>query len=83
VLNYQTGTGVAVELGADVCADQIQFHGTFSGRGTICGAIAFILNLTGFIEGFYSSSSDEMISYITLVGTSAGFTLCSLFLLQL
>ncbi|MDQ3021427.1 MAG: hypothetical protein M3R36_12790 [Bacteroidota bacterium] len=56
VLNYQSGTGVVVEPGADVCADQIKINGTFSGGGPICGGIVYVLNLTGFIEGFFNSS---------------------------
>ncbi|MDQ3019143.1 MAG: hypothetical protein M3R36_01020 [Bacteroidota bacterium] len=62
VLNYQSGTGVVIQPGADVCADQVVINGTFSGGGTICGSIAYSLNLTAFIQGFYNPSSNSMIS---------------------
>jgi len=62
VLNYQTGTGVVVQPGADICADQVIINGTFSGGGTICGANAYVLNLTALIQGFYNPSFDIMIS---------------------
>lgn len=62
VLNYQSGTGIVVEPGADVCADQVIINGTFSGSGTICGSTPYILNLSALIEGFYSSSSNTMVS---------------------
>ncbi|MDQ3020236.1 MAG: hypothetical protein M3R36_06670, partial [Bacteroidota bacterium] len=62
VLNYQSGTGVVVQPGADVCADQVIINGTFSGGGTICGRTAYVLNLTALIQGFYNSSSNTMVS---------------------
>lgn len=61
VLDYQTGTDMVIQPGADVCADDININGTFSGGGTICGSSAFVMNLTAFIQGFYSSSSDIMV----------------------
>lgn len=62
VLNYQTGTGIVVEQGADMCADQVIINGVFSGGGTICGGTAYTLNLTAFIQGFYNSSLNTMVS---------------------
>jgi len=35
--NFQSGTGIVVEAGADICADSVIINGTFSGTGTICG----------------------------------------------
>jgi len=61
VMNYQTGTGIEVQPGADICADQVNLNGNFSGGGTICGSTSYVLNLTAFIEGFYNSSSHTMI----------------------
>jgi len=62
VLDYQPGTGIVVETGADICADTVIINGTFSGGGTICGSTAYVMNLTAFIQGFYNSSSNIMIS---------------------
>jgi len=62
VLDYQTGTVVVIEAGADVCADDININGEFSGGGTICGAAAYVFNLTAFIQGFYNPSTNSMIS---------------------
>jgi len=61
VLEYQTGTVVVIEAGADVCADDININGEFAGGGTICGAAAFVFNLTVFIQGFYNPSTNSMI----------------------
>ncbi len=62
VMDFQTGTVIEIQPGADVCADDININGTFAGGGTICGAAAYALNLTAFIQGFYNSSSNFMIS---------------------
>ena len=61
IMNYQTGTTIEVQTGASVCADSVIISGTFTGGGTICG-FNYTLNLIAFIEGFYDSSSDVMIS---------------------
>ncbi|MDQ3022715.1 MAG: hypothetical protein M3R36_19445 [Bacteroidota bacterium] len=61
-LNYQAGTGVVIQPGADVCADKVTINGTFSGGGTICGATAYVLNLTVFIQGFYNPASNTMVA---------------------
>jgi len=61
-LDYQTGTGLIIQPGADVCADDVIINGTFSGGGTICGGTAYVLNLTAVIQGFYDASSNLMIS---------------------
>ncbi len=62
VLHYQTGTGIEVQPGADVCADQVVINGALSGGGTICDGTIYNLNLTVFIEGFYNSILDIMVS---------------------
>lgn len=67
VLNYQSGSGVVVQPGADVCADQIQINGTFSGGGTLCGSTPYVLTLTAFIQGFYNSLSNTMISDTVII----------------
>ncbi len=61
VLNYQSGTGLEVQTGASVCADNVIMNGTFTGGGTVCGLFSTI-NLTAFIEGFYNPASNIMIS---------------------
>ncbi len=61
VLDYQTGTGLEIQTGADVCADQININGTYSGGGTICGGSAYILNITAFIQGFYDPATNFMV----------------------
>ncbi|MBK7159935.1 MAG: hypothetical protein IPH77_15740 [Ignavibacteria bacterium] len=61
VLNYQSGTGLEVQTGASVCADNVIMNGTFTGGGTLCGLFS-TLNLTAFMEGFYNSASNIMIS---------------------
>jgi hypothetical protein len=61
-MNYQSGTGIVVQPGADICADNITINGSFSGGGTICGGAAYILNLKAFIEGFYNSSLNTIVS---------------------
>lgn len=61
VMNFQNGTAVEVQAGADICADQININGTFSGSGTICGGPVYLLNLTLIIQGFYNSSLDVMV----------------------
>jgi len=62
VIDYQTGTGLTIQPGADVSADIVNINGTYTGGGTINGSTAYVLNLTAFIEGFYNSSSNFMIS---------------------
>jgi hypothetical protein len=61
VLDYQTGTGLEIQTGADVCADQININGAYSGGGTICGGSAYILNIIGFIQGFYDPATNFMV----------------------
>lgn len=61
VLDYQTGTGVEIQSGADVCADDVIINGTFIGGGTVCGAAAYGLNLTAILQGFYNPSTNFMI----------------------
>lgn len=61
VIEFEIGTGLFVGSGADVSADLIIFHGTFSGEGTINGGYGYTLNLTATIEGFYNSSSNIMV----------------------
>ena len=61
-MDYQAGTGLTVQPGADVSADIININGTYSGGGTINGGPVYVLNLTAFIEGFYNSSSNTMVS---------------------
>ncbi|MDQ3021856.1 MAG: hypothetical protein M3R36_14985 [Bacteroidota bacterium] len=62
MIDYQAGTGLVVQTGADVCADTVKINGNFSGGGTICGRQAYTLNFTVLIEGFYNSSSNIMVS---------------------
>ena len=62
VMNYQTGTGVVVQPGADICADQVLLNGTFSGGGTICGGPVYILNLTAEIQGMYDAALNIMVA---------------------
>jgi hypothetical protein len=62
VIDYQTGTALTVQPGADISAGQVQINGTYTGGGTINGSIAYALNLTAFIQGFYNSSSNTMVS---------------------
>ncbi len=61
VLNYQTGTSLEVQTGASVCADNVTMNGTLTGGGTVCGLFS-TLNLSAYIEGFYNSASDIMVS---------------------
>ncbi|MDQ3020957.1 MAG: hypothetical protein M3R36_10355 [Bacteroidota bacterium] len=61
-IDYQTGSGLVVEAGADICADTVIINGSFSIAGTICGSSLLQLNLIAFIEGFYNSQSNVMIS---------------------
>ena len=61
LLNYQSGTSLEVQTGASVCADSVIMNGTISGGGTICGLL-YTLNLSTFIEGFYNSVSNIMVS---------------------
>jgi hypothetical protein len=61
-LNYQAGSGVVVQPGADICADKVIVNGTFSGGGTICGGSVYTLNLTALIQGFYNPASNTMVS---------------------
>lgn len=62
VMNYQSGTGIEVQSGADICADEVNINGTFSGGGTICGSTPYFLYLMAFIEGFYNFSTNTMVS---------------------
>ena len=66
IMNYQTGTTIEVQTGASVCADSVIISGTFTGGGTICG-FNYTLNLIAFIEGFYDSSSDVILSCIRII----------------
>lgn len=45
-ITYDAGSSVDIQTGADVCADVINIHGTYSGGGTICtGALPVTLSL--------------------------------------
>jgi len=66
-IDYQTGTGLTVQPGADISAGQVIINGTYSGGGTINGNQAYVLNLTTFIQGFYNSSSNNMISDTVII----------------
>jgi len=61
VIDYQTGSGIEIQPGADVCADQVNINGAFSGGGSICGNVVYVMNLTAFIQGFYNSTTDKMV----------------------
>ncbi len=67
VMNFQAGTSIEVQSGADISADQVIINGTFSGGGTINGSLVYFLNLNTFIEGFYNSASNTMVSDTLLV----------------
>ncbi|MBV6477873.1 MAG: hypothetical protein HGGPFJEG_00618 [Ignavibacteria bacterium] len=62
LMNYQGGSSVDVQAGADICADSVIMLGTFTGAGTICGFNQITLSLNAIIEGFYNSSSNTMVS---------------------
>lgn len=57
VIDYQPGSAIDIQAGADVCAQQISINGTFTGGGTFCGGAAYVLNLTAYIQGFYNAST--------------------------
>ena len=61
-IDYGTATGLIIQSGADVCADKININGTYTGGGTMCGSSAYIMNITAFIEGFYDSTLNVMVS---------------------
>ena len=61
-LDFESGTELILESGADLSADIIRINGSFSGGGTINGNPAYVLNLKVIIQGFYNSSADIMIS---------------------
>ena len=62
VMEFETGSALTNDSGADISVDEIIMNGTYTGGGTINGNIAYILNLTVLIEGFYNPSTDTMIS---------------------
>jgi hypothetical protein len=62
VIDFGTGTIIEVGAGADICADDVNINGTFTGASTICGSVAFFLNLTAFIQGFYDPSLNTMVA---------------------
>jgi hypothetical protein len=37
-ITFDTGTDITVQVGADICANNIVINGTWSGSGTKCGA---------------------------------------------
>ena len=44
-INYDAGTNMEIQSGADVCADAINVNGSYSGTGTICqGALPVLLS---------------------------------------
>ncbi len=44
-IDYNAGTNMEIETGADICADSIIINGTYSGGGTICqGALPVIIS---------------------------------------
>ncbi|MEO8666308.1 MAG: hypothetical protein ABI462_12515 [Ignavibacteria bacterium] len=61
-IDYGSGTGLIIQPGADVCADKININGTYTGGGTMCGSSAYIMNITAFIQGFYDSTLNVMVS---------------------
>ena len=69
VMEFEAGTSLTNDSGADICADVIHINGTYIGGGTICGRLAYVLNLTVLIEGFYdpfinSIVEDTVISFL-------------------
>jgi hypothetical protein len=61
-IDFEPGSELILETGADLSADILHINGYYSGGGTINGNPAYVLNLRVIIQGFYDSSSDYMIS---------------------
>ena len=61
VMEFEAGSALTIDSGADISADEIIMNGTYTGGGTINGNSAYVLNLTVLIEGFYNSSTDTMV----------------------
>ena len=61
VMEFESGSALTNDSGADISADVIIMNGTYTGGGTINGNSAYVLNLTVLIEGFYNSSTDIMV----------------------
>lgn len=61
IIDYQAGTALVIESGADISADIVNINGTYSGGGTINGNPVNVLNLTAVLEGFYNSVSNTMV----------------------
>lgn len=62
VIDFGAGTNINIGTGADICADDVNISGTFTGGGTICGSVVFVLNLTAYIQGFYDPSLNTMVA---------------------
>jgi len=75
----QSGAGVEVQSGADICADSIISNGFWTGGGTICSGASMRLKLSALIEGFYNPGINKMIRDTVMVyvrvSTPAPYTL--------
>ena len=61
VMEFEAGSALTNDSGADISADVMIMNGTYTGGGTINGSTAYVLNLKILIEGFYNSSTDTMV----------------------
>lgn len=61
IMEFEAGSALTNDSGADISVDVMIMNGTYTGGGTINGNIAYILNLTVLIEGFYNQSTDTMV----------------------
>jgi len=62
VMEFEAGSALTNDSGADISADVIIMNGIYTGGGTINGSIAYILNVSVLIEGYYNPSTDTMVS---------------------
>lgn len=62
IMEFEAGSALTNDSGADISVDVMIMNGTYTGGGTINGNIAYILNLTVLIEGFYNPSTNAMFS---------------------
>ncbi len=62
VIEFEAGTSLTNDSGADISADVFIINGTYTGGGTINGNTAYVLKLTALIQGFYNPSTDIMLS---------------------
>lgn len=59
---FDEGSTLILDSGSEIYSDVVIINGSYTGGGTINGSIAYVLNFSAFLEGFYNSYTGTMVS---------------------